>query len=70
MVQSCCINASTLTTLVVWEGVESVVSKAISLLHTTTPLCIGWCGVVCVACEILGVVNISSERGVVSWQRR
>ena len=68
--QMCCIDASTPSTLVVWGGVESVVSKAISLLHTTTPLCIGWCGVVCVACEILGVVNIGNGGGVVSWQRR
>ena len=56
-----CIDASTPSTLRVWGGVESVVNKAISLPHTTTPLCIGWCGVVCVACEILGVVNISCE---------
>ena len=67
---TCCISASTPSTLGVWGGVESVVNKAISLPHTTTPLCIGWCGVVCVACEILGVVNIGDGRGVVTWQRR
>ena len=41
------IDASTPSTLGVWRGVISVVNKAISLPHTTTPLCIGWCGVVC-----------------------
>ena len=67
---TCCISASTPSTLRVWGGVESVVNKGHFTSHTTTRYCIAWwCGG-CGVREILGVVNIGDGRGVVTWQRR
>ncbi len=67
--RSCCINASTPSTLGVWGGVESVENKAIHVPHHHPLLYrVVWCGVW--QRGKLGVVNIGNGRGVISWQLR